>query len=288
MIQPDAVPSGVRYPKIAALELTEKLLEEAARAHPDIVLLPEILNVGFSDDGLPPERRWQINIDAAVDGEDDIFIQRFQQYARQNKCAVAVGALRRAGISVYDSMFLFDQYGELRLLYDKVHLAAFDFEARFVAGKSFSTATLHTRCGLVQVGCMICYDREFPESARCLMLGGAEIVLTANCCVLDQKRIGQFQARAFENAIAMAMANYAQPLGGRSLTVDAEGEVVAIAGGTEQALIGAIDLDKLRHYRSSCGWGDAFRRPNLYAAIGRPSGLVEFDRRDFLGRPFEK
>jgi len=27
---------------------------------------------------------------------------------------------------------------------------------------------------------MICFDREFPESARLLMLNGAEIILTPN------------------------------------------------------------------------------------------------------------
>src|SRR4051794_38026705 len=58
---------------------------------------------------------------------------------------------------------------------------------------------------------MICYDREFPESARVLMLGGAELILTPNACGLDADRLGQFRARAYENMVGVAMANYATP-----------------------------------------------------------------------------
>jgi len=39
---------------------------------------------------------------------------------------------------------------------------------------------------------MICFDREFSESARILMLKGAEIILTPNACELEANRIGQF------------------------------------------------------------------------------------------------
>ena len=58
---------------------------------------------------------------------------------------------------------------------------------------------------------MICFDREFPESARILMLKGAEIILTPNACELEANRIGQFRARAMENMVGVAMANYAAP-----------------------------------------------------------------------------
>ena len=61
------------------------------------------------------------------------------------------------------------------------------------------------------IGAMICYDREFPESARILMLKGAEIILTPNACDLEANRLGQFRARAYENMVGVAMANYAAP-----------------------------------------------------------------------------
>jgi predicted amidohydrolase len=43
------------------------------------------------------------------------------------------------------------------------------------------------------------------------MLGGAELILTPNACGLDCDRLGQFRARAYENMVGVAMANYATP-----------------------------------------------------------------------------
>ena len=43
------------------------------------------------------------------------------------------------------------------------------------------------------MGAMICFDREQPESARILMIKGAELILTPNACILAQVQINQFQ-----------------------------------------------------------------------------------------------
>ena len=53
------------------------------------------------------------------------------------------------------------------------------------AGDEFTVAELDTAKGKLKVGSMICYDREFPESARILMLKGAELVLVPNACPME-------------------------------------------------------------------------------------------------------
>ena len=55
---------------------------------------------------------------------------------------------------------------------------------------------------------MICYDREFPESARILMLKGAEIILVPNACPMEMNRLSQLRARAYENMAGIATVNY--------------------------------------------------------------------------------
>jgi omega-amidase len=55
---------------------------------------------------------------------------------------------------------------------------------------------------------MICFDPEFPESARELVLGCAEVILMPNACEMTDYRIGQLRAQAFENMVAVALANY--------------------------------------------------------------------------------
>ena len=59
----------------------------------------------------------------------------------------------------------------------------------------------------IKLGIMICYDREYPESARILMLKGAEVILVPNDCGSMQPRIRALSTRAYENMVAVAMAN---------------------------------------------------------------------------------
>jgi N-carbamoylputrescine amidase len=126
---------------------------------------------------------------------------------------------------------------------------------------------------------MICFDREFPESARALMLGGAEVIVTPNACPLTDDRVGQFRARAFENMLAVAMANYPR-FGGRSCAFDGIASTpdgaprnhhVAEAGPGEGIVLARLDLDALRSYRQAGPLADAYRKPRSYASIAATS-----------------
>ena len=125
---------------------------------------------------------------------------------------------------------------------------------------------------------MICYDREFPESARILMLEGAELILTPNACTLDEHRLSQFKSRAFENMVGVAMTNYAAPQNnGHSVAFDAvaypvpDGEardtLITEAGENEDIYLAAFDIDSIRAYRKRETWGNAYRRPRLYGGL---------------------
>lgn len=107
-----------------------------------------------------------------------------------------------------NSLALFDRYGELKFVYAKVHTCDFDVERNLTAGEDFYVATLDTSCGKVKIGAMICYDRKFPESARVLMLKGAELILVPNACPMEINRISQLRGRAFENMLAITTCNY--------------------------------------------------------------------------------
>ena len=99
---------------------------------------------------------------------------------------------------------LFDRYGERRLVYAKVHTCDFGAERNLTPGDDFYVTDLDTACGIVKVGAMICYDREFPESARILMLKGAELILVPNACPMEINRLAQLRGRAYENMTAIA------------------------------------------------------------------------------------
>ena len=96
-------------------------------------------------------------------------------------------------------MTVFDRHGREVLTYAKVHTCDFGDECRLTPGDGFYTAELDTKNGPVAIGAMICYDREFPESARVLMLQGAEVILVPNACPMEVNRLSQLRARAFES-----------------------------------------------------------------------------------------
>ncbi len=72
------------------------------------------------------------------------------------------------------------------MIYARVHTCDFAaMEAACTSGDDFSVCTLETEHGSLQVGTIICYDREFPESACILMLKGAKIILVPNACEME-------------------------------------------------------------------------------------------------------
>ena len=103
---------------------------------------------------------------------------------------------------------MFDRHGKRVIDYAKVHTCDFSVECALTPGDDFYVTELDTKNGTVKVGAMICYDREFPESARILMLKGAEIVLVPNACPMEINRLSQLRRRAYENMMGIATCNY--------------------------------------------------------------------------------
>ena len=126
----------------------------------------------------------------------------------------------------------------------------------------------------IQIGVMICYDREFPESARVLMLKGAEIILVPNACDMNSIRINQLNTRAFENMVGIAMANYPGKGWGGScafspVVFDEKGSckdntLVKANDILEDILIAEFNMERLRIYREQETWGNAYRKPMAY------------------------
>ena len=189
---------------------------------------------------------------------------------------------------------MFDRHGVPALTYAKVHTCDFDVERNLTPGEDFYVAELDTAAGGVKIGAMICYDREFPESARSLMLKGAEVILVPNACPMEINRLSQLRARAFENMVGIATANYAygQPdCNGHSSAFDgmAYGEIrpgvveardtlVVEAGEMEGVYLASFPMDLLRAYRKSEIHGNAYRRPAKYARGGADRGAVRAGR----------
>jgi predicted amidohydrolase len=127
------------------------------------------------------------------------------------------------------------------------------------------------------------------------MLEGAEVILTPNACDLEQHRLGQFKARAYENMTAVAMANYAGPRMGHSVAYDpiafdkqgSRDTLVVEAGEKEGIYLAHFDMEEIRDYRRRETWGNAFRRPHRYAALTSTEIAPPFIRVNAAGEPYD-
>jgi N-carbamoylputrescine amidase len=270
----------------ANLSKGEAFCRQASEMGADIALFPEIWNIGYSfyDPDQPGAREaWE----AQAISQDHGFVVHFRKLARELDMAIALTYLERWPGAPRNAVSIIDRHGEIVMTYAKVHTCDFDKEAALTPGNGFHVCTLDTGGGDVKIGAMICFDREFPESARILMLKGAELILTPNACELEDNRIGQFRARAYENMVGLAMANYAAPQeNGHSVAFDAvafddNGPVdplIIEAGQSEGVYVAVFDMVRIRSYREHEVWGNAFRKPRQYALLTSPEVAPPFVR----------
>lgn len=238
----------------------------------DIALFPEMWNNGYR----LPSASSPLDKSQAV-SQDSSYVRQFCQLAQQLGLAIGLTYLEDTPEGVRNALSLIDRHGQLLYTYAKVHTCEFDAEKVLTPGKEFYVAPLDTAHGMLQVGAMICFDREFPESARILMLKGAELILVPNACEMANLRTTQLQTRAYENMLALALCNYAAPeQDGHSVAFDGiaftqqgtpRDMLLTQAGPQEGIYLARLDLEALRSYRQNEVWGNAYRRPHCYADL---------------------
>lgn len=248
---------------------------KAKESGADIALFPEMWSNGYRIYDRPVAE-WKAE---AIPIDSD-FVKAFGGLAKELGMAVGITLLEQYGEAPRNSLVLFDRFGEQKFVYAKVHTCDFDVERNLTPGEDFYVTTLDTACGEVKVGAMICFDREFPESARILMLKGAELILVPNACPMEINRLSQLRARAYENMTAIATCNYPETVpdcNGGSSVFDGVAYLPAMSGsrdtcilqadGQEGLFLAELDLEQLRDYRRTEVHGNAFRHPKKYGLL---------------------
>jgi N-carbamoylputrescine amidase len=177
--------------------------------------------------------------------------------------------MARPGLN-YDTAMLIDPEGEIVGKYRKVHPAAYLSLEKiyFRGGSSFPVF----RVGEWTIGFSICYDNLFPESCRCLMLHGAEIIIAPYATPVSDPWENFLTTRALENGLFLAACNHVGKEGewvmsGKSLIIDPLGKILAQASGTEEQLLTAeIDREAVVQARQRL-FLSRDRRPDAYSAI---------------------
>lgn len=235
-------------------------MKEAAENGADILLLPEAFLTGYE---LPMS-----NEEALSDNSP--YLAQICKAANELRLGVVVTAITKGQRKPQNSAYVVDKNGTVLMKYSKVHTCDFADEACLESGDAFRVCDFHG----IKLGIMICYDREYPESARILMLKGAEIILVPNDCAAMKPRLCALSTRAYENMVGVAMANPNGENAGNSCAFspicwDENGHcvdnVLLMADDVTEGLYYAdFDMDAIRSYRENEMMGNTFRKVKAY------------------------
>ncbi|MEB2501947.1 carbon-nitrogen hydrolase family protein [Burkholderia sp. BCCIQ04A] len=231
-----------------------------------LVVFPETTLSGF------PTRDNVADVAQTLDGPA---LSAVRDAARQKGVAVAVGLAERDGGRFYNSTVLVDDQGDLVLRYRKTHLWASDVGV-FTPGDRFVTCPWN---GLT-VGLLICYDIEFPETARAIGALDADllIVTNGNMDPFGPVHRRAIAARAMENQMFALMVNRCGSgdddltFAGQSALVDPFGESRLELGRDEAVVQTSLDLTRLEASREHYSYLHDARVTLGLAPIEQPNG----------------
>lgn len=232
MALPNPDEDAPRPPRGDNIERARRLLDVAGERKSDVALLPEIFatkrttNQGEAE--VIPAGPASTMMAAAA--------KKYRMYV--------IGSIyEQDGGKVYNTAAIFDREGKLLGKYRKNHIPD---EELSTACPGDSYPTFKTDFGTI--GVMICWDMQFPEAARCLALGGAEVIFWPT--MYGSKETGGtfMKARAMEDKVYMVSADYVQSRGGHVGfvgVVGPSGAVLAENDRSETPVTATIDLDDM-------------------------------------------
>jgi predicted amidohydrolase len=248
------------------LAKAEAFVTEAATKHDaGLVVVPEFFNIPYVF-----QYRDYAHIDRA-EPADGPSITLMRKLAKQHGIALVATIFEEEAAGLcYDTAYFIEADGEIVGKYRKAHPAAVQSLEKiyFRYGSHFPVFRLR---GL-KVGAIICYDTLFPESARCVALNGAELIVVPFAAPHLPAWHSIMVTRAFENGAWFAPANKVGPegdwvFGGQSMIVDPTGAVAAELDDKEEGVRSALVSRRAVYEARRIKPMFRDRRPDLYAPI---------------------
>lgn len=174
----------------------DKMEELVSNTKADLIVFPELCTSGYVFNSL--EEVKSVAEHYTLGGT----AQRFKELAKLMKCSFVIGFPELDNASLYNSSMLINPDGNINL-YRKIHL--FNEEKRWFQEGNLGFNVFETK-NRVKVGMMICFDWMFPESARTLMLKGAQLIAHPSNLVLPWCQQAMI-TRSLENRVFSATCN---------------------------------------------------------------------------------
>ena len=276
-----AVQCPLGGPRADNLARVERLVREAAGQGANVVLPPEL----FEGPYFCREERAEHFAEARALDEDEA-VARMRGVARELGIVIPVSFFERAGQAYFNSVAMIDADGAVMGVYRKSHIPdgpGYEEKFYFRPGDT-GFKVWPTRFGTLGVG--ICWDQWFPETARAMMLLGAEVLLYPTAIGsephepdLDTRDPWQraMIGHAVSNIVPVVAANRVgvedgQTFYGSSFIADPRGDKVVELDRTASGVLAhRFDLEAIARTRAAWGFFRD-RRPELYGVLGTADG----------------
>jgi N-carbamoylputrescine amidase len=251
-------------------------IEEAGKKGVQILCMQEIFNGPYFCPS--QDKKWYEAAEAIPDGPTT---KLMAEYAKRLGMVIVVPLYERHARGVYfNTAAVIDADGRYLGKYRKQHIpqVAGFWEKFFFTPGDGGYPVFQTR--FARVGVYICYDRHFPEGARCLGLNGAEIVFNPSATVAGvSKHLWKLEQPAhavangyFVGAINRVGTEAPWDIGtfyGNSYFVTPRGQIVAEGSEDKDELVTAdLDLELIDEVRNAWQFYRD-RRPDAYDEIHR-------------------
>lgn len=257
---------------------TEAFVREAAGRGAEVILPSELFEGIYFCTRQDP--KW---FETARPMMEHPAVLRLRELAKSLNVVIPISFFEKDGPRYYNSIAIADADGEILGVYRKSHIPdgpGYQEKYYFRPGDTGFKAW-NTKHGKIGVG--ICWDQWYPETARAMVLQGAEILFYPTAigsepydASLDTHLQWQraMQGHAVSNAVPIIAANRTgledndgvkQKFYGHSFISDHRGELVQkFDADDEGVLVHTFDLDLIESYRADWGFFRD-RRTDLYA-----------------------
>lgn len=239
----------------AALAMLARAVEAASGA--DLLVLPELALCGYGD--AERIRRLAVPVDSA-------FIDEVRALAREAGVGFIAGYAESAGGTLHNSAVAIGPDGAVRGNYRKVNLWGPHERGLFTPG----TPSPVMEWGGLKLGMLICYDLEFPEAARNLVLRGADTLIVISATSRPYHVVPEVlvPARGYETGCHVTYCNVAGIDGpysfiGMSRITAPDGSVLAALGEEAGVAMAGVTAERVTAWRAGHDYL-ADRRPDIY------------------------
>lgn len=249
-----------KWNKPANADKIEKMVREAAAQKAELVITPEGVLEGYVVNEVirekDPAKKAALTkkFQETAEPLDGPYIARLAKLADELNIHLIVGFLEADGEKTFNTAGLFGPDGKLLGKYRKTHFhqGYTGNPPGYGPGDEYPVFDI----GRLKVGMMICFDRQPPEPARLLALGGADLIACPSYGGFGDWNTRLMQVRAYENETYVVFTHPQQ-----SLIISRKGDLLK-EGSQDAVTIEDLDISRLQKKRESV----IRRRPETYKA----------------------